>query len=164
MATPTPKGILEIFEDLNFPSATKLRAALLKKGFKARNKDVEQFVKSHTPTQRFAKAPTYHGNFIASRPKRKVVLDSIDLPQNQVATSRLYCCYRTCPAEKLWATAQEEKTMASVIQELRDLLADTGKPAEVNAYGEFDTKTLNRCVAQQGIAVRFKEGRQDLAT
>ena len=28
MATPTPEEILEIFEDLNFPSATKLRAAL----------------------------------------------------------------------------------------------------------------------------------------
>ena len=55
MATPTPEEILEIFEDLNFPSATKLRAALLKKGFKARIKDVEQFVKSQTPTQLFAK-------------------------------------------------------------------------------------------------------------
>ena len=54
--------------------------------------------------------------------------------------------------------------MASVIQELRNLFADTGKPAEVNADGEFDTKTFNRFVAQQGIAVRFKQGRQDLAT
>ena len=67
-------------------------------------------------------------------------------------------------SRKLWATAQEEKVMASVIQELRNLFADTGKPAEVNADGEFDTKTFNRFVAQQGIAVRFKQGRQDLAT
>ena len=51
--------------------------------------------------------------------------------------------------------------MASVIQELRNLFADTGKPAEVNADGEFDTKTFNRFVAQQGIAVRFKQGRQE---
>ena len=78
MATPTPEGILEIFEDLNFPSATKLRAALLKKGFKARIKDVEQFVKSQTPTQLFAKAPTYRGKIIASRPNERWVLDSVD--------------------------------------------------------------------------------------
>ena len=40
---------MEIFEELNYPSATKLRAALLKKGYKARLKDVEDFVKSQTP-------------------------------------------------------------------------------------------------------------------
>ena len=54
--------------------------------------------------------------------------------------------------------------MSIVIQELRNLFADTGKPAEVNADGEFDTKIFNRFVAQQGIAVRYKQGRQDLAT
>ena len=49
---------MELFEELNYPSATKLRAGLLKKGYKARLKDVEEFVKSQTPTQLFAKAPT----------------------------------------------------------------------------------------------------------
>ena len=91
MAAPTPEEILEIFEDLNFPSATKLRAALLKKGFKARIKDVEQCVKSQTPTQLFAKAPTYRGKIIASRPNERWVLDFIDFPRNQVANSSIYC-------------------------------------------------------------------------
>ena len=59
MASPTADEILEIFEDLNYPSATKLRAALLKKGFKARLKDVEDFIKSQTPTQLFAKGDDY---------------------------------------------------------------------------------------------------------
>ena len=38
------------------------------------------------------------------------------------------------------------------------------KPAEINADGEFDNTTFNRCLSQQYIASRFKEGRQDLAT
>ena len=91
MATPTPEGILEIFDDLNFPNTTKLRAALLNKGFKARIKDVEHFVKSQTPTQLFAKAPTYRGKIIASRPNERWVLDFIDLPRDQVANSSIYC-------------------------------------------------------------------------
>ena len=99
MVTPTPEEILEIFEGLNFPSATKLRAALLKKGFKARIKDVEQFVKSQTPTQLFAKAPKYRGKIIASRPNERWVLDFIDFPRNQVANSSIYCSSRTCPTE-----------------------------------------------------------------
>ena len=63
MAAPTADEILELYDDLNFPSASKLRAALLKKGFRARMKDVEQFVKAQTPTQLFAqgsKLPRSH--------------------------------------------------------------------------------------------------------
>ena len=61
MASPTSDEILEIFEELNYPSANKLRAALIKRGFKARLKDVEAFVKSQTPTQRFAKGAHISG-------------------------------------------------------------------------------------------------------
>ena len=68
MATPTPGDLLEIVEDLNYPNANKLRAALIKGGFRARLKDVASFVKSQTPTPLFAKAPAYRGKIIASRP------------------------------------------------------------------------------------------------
>ena len=68
MTSPTADEILEIFEDLNYPSATKLRAALIKKGYKARQKDVDEFVKSQTPTQLFAKAPTYRGKSLQVAP------------------------------------------------------------------------------------------------
>ena len=71
MASPTSDEILEIFEELNYPSANKLRAALIKRGFKARLKDVEAFVKSQTPTQLFAKAPTYQGKIVATRPHER---------------------------------------------------------------------------------------------
>ena len=79
MTAPTAEEIMELFEELNYPSATKLRAALLKKGYKARLKDVEDFVKSQTPTQLFAKAPKYRGKIIASRPNDRWVMDFIDL-------------------------------------------------------------------------------------
>ena len=78
MASPTSDEILEIFEELNYPSANKLRAALIKRGVKARLKDVEAFVKSQTPTQLFAKAPKYQGKIVATRPNERWVIDSID--------------------------------------------------------------------------------------
>mgnify|MGYP001200903294 CR=1 FL=1 len=55
MASPTSEEILEMFEELNYPSASNLRAALIKRGYKARLKDVEEFVKSPAPTQLFCK-------------------------------------------------------------------------------------------------------------
>ena len=78
MVTATAEDVLGIFEELNFPSATKLRAALIKRGFKARLKDVEDIVKSQTPTQLFAKAPKYRGKIIASRPNERWVVDFVD--------------------------------------------------------------------------------------
>ena len=70
MAAPTADEILELYDELNFPDATKLRAALLKKGYRARLSDVEAFVKAQTPTQLFAKGPKHRGHIISSRGQR----------------------------------------------------------------------------------------------
>ena len=72
MTAPTAEEIMELFEELNYPSATKLRAGLLKKGYKARLKDVEEFVKSQPPTQLFAKAPKIPRQDHSLAPKRQV--------------------------------------------------------------------------------------------
>ena len=121
MASPTADEILEIFEDLNYPSASKLRAALLRKGFRARLKDVEEFVKSQTPTQLFAKAPKYRGKIISSRPNERWVMDFIDFvaePSNQF---KYILLVQDIFSRKLWATALEEKSMSNVIKTLRSL-------------------------------------------
>ena len=54
--------------------------------------------------------------------------------------------------------------MSSVTQDLGTLFADNEKPKELNAGGEFDNPTIIGFLSRQNIAVRYKEGRQDLAT
>ena len=164
MASPTSEEILEIFEELKCPSATKLRAALIKRGYKARLKDVEEFVKSQTPTQLFAKAPKYRGKIIASRPNERWVIDFIDFTAEPSGQFKYIFLIQDIFSRKLWSKALEDKDMSSAIQQLRTLFADEEKPAEINADGEFDNKTFKRFLSQQNIASRFKEGRQDLAT
>ena len=110
MTSPTADEILEIFEDLNYPSATKLRAALLKKGYKARLKDVEAFVKSQTPTQLFAKAPKYRGKIIASRPNDRWVMDFIDFSAEPSGNFKYIFLIQDIFSRKLFATAFEDKT------------------------------------------------------
>ena len=67
MVAPSSDEILELYDELNFPPAPRLRAALLKKGYRARLKDVDAFVKAQTPAQLFAKGPRYRGNMCSSR-------------------------------------------------------------------------------------------------
>ena len=164
MSSPTAEEILELFEELNYPSASKLRAGLLKKGFKARLKDVEEFVKSQTPTQLFAKAPKYRGKIIASRPNDRWVCDFIDFTAEPSGQFKYVFLVQDIFSRKLWATAFQDKSMSSVTQALRTLFADNEKPKELNADGEFDNPTINGFLSRQNIAVRYKEGRQDLAT
>ena len=164
MASPTADEILEIFEDLNYPSATKLRAALLRKGFKARLKDVEEFVKSQTPTQLFAKAPKYRGKIISSRPNECWVTDFIDFVAEPSGKFKYVLLIQDIVSRKLWATALEDKQMSSVVKTLRSLFAEHGKCKELNADGEFDNPSINQFLSQNSVVARYKEGRQDLAT
>ena len=102
MASPTPKEILEIFEEPNYPSATQLRAARIKRGYIARLKNVEEFVKSQTPTQLVAKAPTYGGNIIASRPNERWVIDFIDFTAEPSGQFKYIFLTQDIFSRKLW--------------------------------------------------------------
>ena len=135
---------MELFEELNYPSATKLRAGLLKKGYKARLKDVEEFVKSQTPTQLFAKAPKYRGKIIASRPNDRWVMDFIDFSAEPSGEFKYIFLAQDIFSRKLWATAFTDKSMSSVVEDLNALLSDYEKTKELKADGEFDNPTINK--------------------
>ena len=70
MAAPTEEELQDIFEELNYPSATKLRAAVLKRGFKATLKSLEKFVDSQTPGQLFKKTSALQGQIYRHAAKR----------------------------------------------------------------------------------------------
>ena len=109
MAAPTADEILELYDELNFPSAPKLRAALLKKGFRARIKDVEAFVKAQTPTQLCAKGPKYRGHIISSRVNERWAIDFIDLHAEPDGDMKYILMVQDIHSRKIWAKALAEK-------------------------------------------------------
>ena len=78
MTTPTSEELLELYTELNYPSAVKFRAGILRAGYKVRLADVQKFVDSQTPKQLFQKKPLHKGNVIASRANERWMLDLID--------------------------------------------------------------------------------------
>ena len=78
MTTPTSEELLELYTELNYPSAVKFRAGILRAGYKVRLADVQKFVDSQTPKQLFQKKPLHRGNVIASRANERWMLDLID--------------------------------------------------------------------------------------
>ena len=162
MAAPTADEILELYDELNFPNAPKLRAALLKKGFRARIKDVEAFVKAQTPTQLFAKGPKYRGHIISSRVNERWAIDFIDLHAEPDGDLKYILMAQDIHSRKIWAKALAEKKPADYIAAFKDIIREGGKPKEVNFDGEFDVPQFIRFLSSGGVAHRVSQNRQDL--
>lgn len=163
-SAPTAEEILQLFEDLNYPSAPKLRAALVKEGFRARLKDVEDFVKAQTPNQLFAKGPRYGGKITAARVGERWVVDFIDMTAEPSGSLKYILLVQDVFSRKLWARALAGKRPQDYIPAFRAVVAEAGKPGELNFDGEFDVPAFRRYLGEQNIEPRVKEGRQDLAT
>ena len=57
--------LAQLYESLNFPSATVFYKALRRRGIAVRQADVEEFVKSRSERQVSAQPPKYEGNIVA---------------------------------------------------------------------------------------------------
>ena len=116
LATPTADEILELYDDINFPLAQKLRAALLKQWYRVRLKAVEEFVKPHTPTQLFAKGPRYLGHIISSKVNERWAIDLIDFTAEADGPLKYILLVQDIHSRKIWAKALTEKKPTNYIE------------------------------------------------
>ena len=126
MAAPTEEELQDIFEELNYPSATKLRAAVLKRGFKATLKSLEKFVDSQTPGQLFKKHPLFKGKSIAARPNERIMVDLIDYTQQPAGRFKYIMLAIDVFSRHVWGEAMASKTGAAVAETFKALAADVG--------------------------------------
>ena len=162
MAAPTADEILELYDELNFPSATKLRAALLRKGYRVWLSDVEAFVKAQTPTQLFAKGPKYRGHIISSRVNERWALDLIDFTAEPDGKNKYILLVQDIHSRKIWAKALAEKRPSDYIEAFKSIVREAGRPKELNFDGEFDVPQFIRFLAAGNVAYRVKQNKQDL--
>ena len=79
--------LAEIYEQLNFPSASVFRKALAKQGIKAAAKDVDEFVASRTERQVIAPPPKYTGHIVAFDVNHRWMADVISFTSRPVKTN-----------------------------------------------------------------------------
>ena len=116
MATPTADEILELYDELNFPSAPKLRAALIKKGYRVRLKDVEEFVNAQTPHNLLPQALRYCGHIISSKVNERWAIDLIDFTAEADGPLKYILLVQDIHSRKIWAKALTEKKPTNYIE------------------------------------------------
>ena len=164
MTTPTSEELLELYTELNYPSAVKFRAGILRAGYKVRLADVQKFVDAQTPKQLFQKKPLHRGNVIASRANERWMLDLIDYTTMPDGAFKYVLMGIDVFSRHVFAEATNDKVPATFIAVTKRLVATYGKPQEINADSEFEaSKAYQTFLRNQGIQFRGKENINDLA-
>jgi len=79
--------LAEIYESLNYPSASVFRKALAKQGISAAAKDVDEFVASRTERQVIAPPPKYTGHIVSFDVNHRWMADVISFTSRPVKTN-----------------------------------------------------------------------------
>ena len=123
---------------------------------------MEAFVKAQTPTQLFAKGPTYRGHILSPRVNERWALAVIDFTAEPDGRLKYVLLAHDIHSRKIWAKALAEKRPAEYIEALRGIMRQAGKPKELNFDGELDNPQVIRFLSASGVQYRVKEGKQDL--
>ena len=90
-------------------------------------------------------------------------MDFIDLSAEPSGEFKYILLVQDIFSRKLRATAFKDKSMSSVVADLRALFADHENPKNLTQMVNLTTKPINGFLGKNSIAVRHKEGWQDLA-
>ena len=162
MAAPTADEILDLYDELNFPSAAKLRAALLKRGYRARLSDVEAFAKAQTPRSSLPRAPTIAGASSLPGSTSAGRWTSSTSQPSQMAGLSTFCSHRIFAAGRSGPELWLKTRPTDYTEALKGIMRQAGKPKEINFGGEFDNPQCIRFLSAGGVEYRVKEGKQDL--
>ena len=125
--------LAEIYEQLNFPSASVFRKALAKQGIKAAAKDVDEFVASRTERQVIAPPPKYTGHIVAFDVNHRWMADVISFTSRPVKTNEGVMAHvlivedvfsRYVWARPLTSTSEVTGAFEEILKESEDRMVD----------------------------------------
>ena len=159
--------IAALYKELSYPSATRFKAALAKRGIQVPHAFVQQLVREQGSRQLFAPPPRFTGKVVAQHMDERWAGDVIDFQSK--TTKRGAPMYvllvQDIFSRFLFATALRSKV--EVKAAFLRLVKDTGrKPDELNTDSgtEFTNRAFQAMLEREGIRHVTKEGPQDLAT
>ena len=161
--------LAQIYEDLNFPSASVFHKALKRKGIAARLKDVEEFVKSRSERQVIAPPPRHEGNIVATYENERWAADLISFVSRPVKKNEGEYAYilmvqdifsRYLYARSLTNVGQTTPAFEEILSESDGRMtdADYKSPARLDTDGgpEFTSERFQAMIQRRKIDHKIK--------
>ena len=166
--TPEELGrrIAALYRELSYPSATKFRAALRKRGINVSAEFVNEVVADQGVRQLTAAAPNFTGRVTARKLDHRWMADLMDYTAKASKTSPVYVLIlQDVFSRFIWAQALKSK--AQVAAAFSRIVEETGRKCEelsTDKGSEFMSAAFQTRLSNLGIRHRVKIGPQDLAT
>ena len=171
MSNNTSARIRQLQEELNYPSAAKLRSALAKEGIAVREKDIRELLTSAQGNRQVLQPPPkYEGNITSQRMDQRWAADVIsfvsDPAKDGTKTYKYVLLVQDIFSRTLWAEAMTELqettgAFATILQR-----SFPRKPGELNTDKDssFTSRQFQAMLEERGIDHRTKEAANDIAT
>jgi transposase InsO family protein len=161
-----------LYEELSYPSATKFRRAVQKRGGPIYLNDAIAFVDTYGQRQVTAPRQQYKGQIIAGNLDDRWAADLIAYTaqpaQTNAQTYTHILCVQDIFSRKLWTRALQNATAREVAAAFKDLLRVSGricKEINTDAGGEFTTQQFKDMLREKGILMhRVSDSKNDIAT
>jgi len=166
--TPEELGrrVTALYREMSFPSATKFRAALRKRGINVSADFVNEIVADQGVRQLIAAAPRFTGNVTARKLDARWMGDLMDYQAKSSKGSPMYIMILQDIFSR-FIFAQALRSKAEVTAAFSRIVEETGrKPDEFNTDrgSEWTSVAFQTRLSNLGIRHRMKVGPQDLAT
>ena len=117
--------IIEVAEELNYPSAAKLKQVLRERGVPHKAKEVEQLVRDEPVRQVQAPVKSYNGRIVAKHKDSKWFADLIDFTASPSESGDKYIlCCQDVFSRYLWTRAMKDKKPKTVAKAFAEIVAE----------------------------------------
>ena len=166
--TPEELGrrVAALYREMSYPSATKFRAALRKRGINVSADVVSEVVKDQGVRQLTAAAPRFTGNVTARKLDARWMGDLLDYQAKSSKGSPMYVMILQDVFSR-FIFAQALRSKAEVSAAFSRIVEETGRKCEelsTDKGSEWTSAAFQTRLSNLGIRHRMKVGPQDLAT
>ena len=152
--------VLEVAEELNYPSAAKLKQALRERNIPHKAKEVEQLLRDEPVRQVQAPTTSYNGKIVAKHKDSKWFADLIDFTASPSESGEKYIlCCQDVFSRYLWTRAIKDKKPKTVAKAFAEIVKEANvKPGmlKVDQGTEWTQDFANQC-DMLGIYLVVKE-------
>ena len=125
--------IREVFEELNFPSRDKLKAALKKRSIEYTEAQLDAVVKKSGARQIYAPRSTYPGKVATYAPDTRWAADMVSLVSKPSASGRAYILVVVDQfTRQTWATPLMDINVQTMANMFESIATQNGPPTELN--------------------------------
>jgi len=153
-------ALARLYEELNFPGAARLLAAVRRRGLRIPQGEVAAFVRRQATGQIFTRHRTQGGRITAFDINRRWFADLIDLTAQPSGRHKYILVVQDVFSRLLYARALTSKTPKAVAEAFADTLREGGQPVELTTDGgpEF-TRAFRDFLAEKHIEHSVKDQR-----